>query len=172
MYGITKAGGELLCNYYFEKFKVDIRSLRYPGLISYKTPPGGGTTDYAVAIFHEAIKNQKYTCFLKKDTVLPMMYMPDAIRATIDLMDAPEKKIKIRTSYNLAGMSFSPKEITEEIKKHIPKLQCSHSPDFRQKIADSWVRSVDDSIARKDWGWRPKFNLSMMVSDMLKNLKI
>jgi len=171
MYGITKVAGELLCNYYFEKFKVDVRSLRYPGLISYKTPPGGGTTDYAVAIFYAALKKQKYTCFLKENTVLPMMYMPDAIRATIDLMEAPAKKIKIRTSYNLAAMSFSPKEIATEIKKHIPKFQCNYSPDFRQKIADSWVRSIDDSQAHKDWGWKPKYNLSMLISDMLKNLK-
>jgi len=171
MYGVTKVAGELLCNYYFEKFAVDVRSLRYPGLISYKTPPGGGTTDYAVSIFYKAIKNQKYTCFLKENTILPMMYMPDAIRATIDTMEAKPEKIKIRTSYNLAAMSFSPKNIVLEIKKHIPEFQCEYKPDFRQKIADSWVKTIDDSSACTDWGWKSQFDLEMMVRDMLKNLK-
>jgi nucleoside-diphosphate-sugar epimerase len=150
---------------------VDVRSLRYPGLISYKSAPGGGTTDYAVEIFHEALEEKKYECFLKPDTYLPMMYMPDAIRATIELMEAPAGKISIRHSYNIASMSFAPKEIAEEIKKHIPDFAISYNPDYRQAIADSWPQSIDDSVARKDWGWKEEFNLAAMTKDMLDNLK-
>ena len=171
MYGVTKVAGELLCNYYFEKFGVDARSLRYPGLISYKTPPGGGTTDYAIDIFHSAIKNKKYVCFLKKDAVLPMMYMSDAIKATVNLMEAPAEKIKIRTSYNLTAISFSPEEIYLEIKKHVPEFEIEYVPDFRQKIAESWPKTIDDSSARKDWDWCHEFNLQKMTKDMLENLK-
>lgn len=150
---------------------MDIRSLRYPGLISYKSAPGGGTTDYAVEIFHEALEEKKYECFLKEDTYLPMMYMPDAIRATIELMEAPAKKISIRTSYNVSGMSFSPKEIAAEIKKHIPDFSISYKPDYRQAIADSWPQSIDDSVANKDWGWKEEFDLAAMTKDMFANLK-
>ncbi|HLD58304.1 MAG TPA: NAD-dependent epimerase/dehydratase family protein [archaeon] len=172
MYGITKASGELLCNYYFQKFGVDVRSVRYPGLISYKTEPGGGTTDYAVAIYYEALRNKKYTCFVRQDTVLPMMYMPDAIRATISIMDAPKEKIKTRLSYNLAAMSFSAKQLAEEIKKHILDFKCSFVPDSRQKIADGWPKSIDDKKARKDWGWKHEYNLEKMTIDMLEKLRI
>ncbi len=170
VYGITKYSGELWCRYYFEKFGVDVRSLRYPGLISYTAPPGGGTTDYAVEIFHEALKNGTYSCFLKENTALPMMYMPDAIRATIDLMDAPAQKVKIRTSYNLAGFSFTPQQLADEITKHIPSFTIFYQPDFRQQIADSWPDSIDDSEARNDWGWEPEFDLSGMTEDMIRNL--
>jgi|SRR5690625_985554 len=171
VYGISKLTGERWAEYYFEKYDVDIRSIRYPGLISYKTPPGGGTTDYAVEIFHEAIKNKKYTGFLSEETALPMMYMEDAIRATIDLMEAPKEKIKIRSSYNLAGISFTPKELAEKIKEEIPDFQMDYAPDFRQAIADSWPASIDDSQAQKDWGWKPKYDLKAMVSVMLKGIK-
>lgn len=171
MYGVTKVTGELLCNYYFEKYNVDVRSIRYPGLISYKTPPGGGTTDYAVEIFYEALKHKKYTCFLRADTRLPMMYMPDAIKATIDLMDAPIAKVRIRTSYNLAAISFTPEELTREIQKHLPDFVCGYQPDFHQPIADSWPKSIDDSQARKDWGWKHQYELSEMTSDMLQQLR-
>nr|5Z76_A Chain A, Artificial L-threonine 3-dehydrogenase [synthetic construct]5Z76_B Chain B, Artificial L-threonine 3-dehydrogenase [synthetic construct]5Z76_C Chain C, Artificial L-threonine 3-dehydrogenase [synthetic construct]5Z76_D Chain D, Artificial L-threonine 3-dehydrogenase [synthetic construct] len=171
VYGISKQAGERWCEYYHNKYGVDVRSIRYPGLISWKTPPGGGTTDYAVDIFHKAIEGGKYTCFLSEDTALPMMYMDDAIRATIELMEAPAEQIKIRSSYNLAGMSFTPKEIAAEIKKHIPDFKISYEPDFRQAIADSWPASIDDSVARKDWGWKPEFDLEKMTEDMLKNLK-
>ena len=146
-------------------------SLRYPGLISYKSAPGGGTTDYAVEIFHEALEEKKYNCFLKEDTYLPMMYMPDAIRATIELMEAPAEKISIRTSYNLSGMSFSPKEIAAEIKKHIPEFKIDYKPDYRQAIADSWPQSIDDSVARNDWGWKEEYDLAAMTKDMIDNLK-
>jgi nucleoside-diphosphate-sugar epimerase len=170
VYGISKYAGEFWCNYFFNRYGVDVRSLRYPGLISYKSAPGGGTTDYAVEIYLDALKEKKYTCFLKEDTYLPMMYMPDAIRATIELMEAPAEKINIRTSYNLAGMSFSPKEISAEIKKHIPEFTIDYAPDYRQQIADSWPQSIDDSVAAKDWNWKPEFDLAAMTKDMLHNL--
>lgn len=171
VYGITKYSGELWCRYYHEKFGVDVRSLRYPGLISYTAPPGGGTTDYAVEIFHEAIKTRKYTCFLKEDTELPMMYMSDAIRATLAIMSAPAEQIKIRTSYNIAGFSFTPKQIAAEIAKHIPGFEISYAPDFRQAIADSWPASIADTEARRDWNWGPQYDLASMTEDMIKNLK-
>ena len=170
VYGISKYAGEFWCNYYHHRYGIDVRSLRYPGLISYKSAPGGGTTDYAVEIFHEALEEKKYECFLKEDTYLPMMYMPDAIRATIELMEADASKISIRTSYNISGMSFSPKEITAEIQKHIPEFTITYKPDYRQPIADSWPQSIDDSVARKDWGWKEEFALESMVKDMLENL--
>src|SRR5215208_6448644 len=160
VYGISKYAGEFWCNYYFYKFGIDVRSLRYPGLISYKSAPGGGTTDYAVEIFHEALEEKHYDCFLEKDTYLPMMYMPDAIRATIELMEAPKDKISIRTSYNIAGMSFSPAEIAQEIKKQIPDFEIKYAPDYRQTIAESWPQSIDDAAARKDWGWKQEYALS------------
>ncbi len=171
MYGITKLTGERLCEYYFLKKGLDIRSLRYPGIISYSSPPGGGTTDYAIHIFHEALKHQKYTCFLSENTELPMIYMPDAIRATLELMQAPKEKITIRSSYNLAGCSFTPKQIADEIKKHIPNFQIEYQPDFRQTIADSWPQSIDDSAARNDWNWKHQYNLPEMVQDMLTNIQ-
>ncbi len=172
MYGLTKVAGELLCNYYFEKFGLDVRGVRYPGIISYKTPPGGGTTDYAVEIFYEALKHKKYTCFLSEDSTLPMMYMPDCIKATVDLMDADLSKLKHHTDFNLAAISFSPKELVEEIKKHIPELAVSYEPDSRQAIADSWPKTIDDSAAREEWGWKPSYDLAAMTEDMLKNLRI
>lgn len=171
VYGISKYAGEFWCNYYFHKYGVDVRSLRYPGLISYKSAPGGGTTDYAVEIFHEALEDKHYTSFLEKDTYLPMMYMPDAIRATIELMEAPKEHIKTRTSYNLSAMSFSPEEIGAEIKKHIPEFTIDYKPDYRQAIANSWPQSIDDSVARSDWGWKHEYDLSQMTRDMLENLK-
>lgn len=170
VYGISKYAGEFWCNYFHQRYGVDVRSLRYPGLISYKSSPGGGTTDYAVEIFHAAKEKQKYTSFLSEDTHLPMMYMPDAIRATIELMEAPSEKIKVRTSYNLSGMSFSPVEIGNEIRKHIPSFHLDFNPDYRQQIADSWPKSIDDSNAREDWGWKPEFDLTKMTADMLMNL--
>ncbi len=170
MYGVTKLSGELLVSYYFKKFGLDIRSLRYPGLLSWKTPPGGGTTDYAIEIFHEAIRNNSYTSFLNEGTRLPMMYMDDAIRATIELMEVDASKIKARTSYNITAMSFTPAEIAEEIRKHISSFTIDYRPDFRQQIADSWPKSIDDSSARKDWGWKPEFDLSSMVKVMLENI--
>jgi nucleoside-diphosphate-sugar epimerase len=171
VYGISKYAGEFWCNYYHRRFGVDVRSLRYPGLISYKSAPGGGTTDYAVEIFYEALEEKKYESFLKEDTYLPMMYMPDAIRATIQLMEAPADKIAIRTSYNISSMSFSPKEIAGEIKKHIPEFIIEYKPDYRQAIADSWPQSIDDSVARSDWGWKEDFDLAAMTKDMLENVK-
>ena len=170
VYGISKYAGEFWCNYYHHRFGVDVRSLRYPGLISYKSAPGGGTTDYAIEIFHEALEEKKYECFLTEDTYLPMMYMPDAIRATIELMEAPASAISIRTSYNLSGMSFSPKEITAEIKNHIPDFTVSYKPDYRQQIANSWPQSIEDTVARNDWGWKEEYNLAAMTTDMIKNL--
>lgn len=170
VYGISKYAGEFWCNYYFNKYGVDVRSLRYPGLISYKSAPGGGTTDYAVEIYHEALSDKHYDCFLDKDTYLPMMYMPDAIRATIELMEAPSESIKTRTSYNLSSMSFSPAEIAAEIQKHIPGFTISYAPDYRQEIANSWPQSIDDSVARNDWGWKHEYDLEKMTKDMLENL--
>ena len=171
VYGISKYAGEFWCNYYAHKFGVDVRSLRYPGLISYKSAPGGGTTDYAIEIFHEALEQKEYNCFLNPDTYLPMMYMPDAIRATIELMEAPAEKIKTRTSYNIAAMSFSPAEIAIEICKHIPGFKISYAPDYRQQIADSWPQSIDDTVAQNDWGWKPAYDLSAMAADMFENIK-
>ena len=171
VYGISKQTGERWNEYYFNNFNVDVRSLRYPGLIGWKSAPGGGTTDYAVDIFHQAIKHNKYESFLDKDTALPMMYMSDAIRATIEIMEAPIEKIKIRSSYNLAGISFTPKEITKQISKYIPNFEISYNLDFRQKIADSWPSSIDDTQAQNDWGWNAKYDLEGMVREMMKNLK-
>jgi nucleoside-diphosphate-sugar epimerase len=170
VYGISKYAGEFWCNYYFNKFGVDVRSLRYPGLISYKSAPGGGTTDYAVEIFHDALEVQHYDCFLEKDTYLPMMYMPDAIRATIELMEAPSDKIRTRTSYNVSAISFSPEEIANEIKKHLPDFTITYAPDYRQAIANSWPQSINDTEARNDWGWKHEYNLERMTEDMIKNL--
>lgn len=170
VYGISKQSGERWCEYYFRKYNVDVRSVRYPGLISWKTLPGGGTTDYAVEIYHQALEQKKYSCFLKEDTKLPMMYMDDAIRATISLMDADAEKLSIRSSYNLAAMSFSPKEIANSIKAHIPDFEIDYNPDFRQQIADSWPSSIDDSKARSDWGWKPEFDLPTTTAEMLKQL--
>ena len=171
VYGITKQAGERWNEYYFNKFGVDVRSIRYPGLIGWKATPGGGTTDYAVDIFHQAIQHGKYESFLSKNTGLPMMYMPDAIRATIELMEAPAEQVKIRSSYNLAGVSFTPKQIAEKVSKHIPNFEMSYKPDFRQEIADSWPSSIDDTHAQNDWGWKLEYNLEKMTSDMMKNLK-
>ena len=171
IYGISKQAGERWCEWYFKKFNVDVRSLRYPGLIGWKSAPGGGTTDYAVHIFHEALKKQSYECFLSEDTALPMMHMEDAIRATIELMHAPEEKVKIRGSYNLAGISFTPKQIAEEIKKHIPNFTITYNPDFRQAIANSWPKSINDAEAKADWGWKEKYDLPKLVENMLENLK-
>lgn len=169
IYGVTKVAGELLCEYYARKYGLDVRSIRYPGIISSETLPGGGTTDYAVEIFYEAIKNKKYKCFLRKDSTLPMMYMPDCIKATIDLMDADASKLKHRC-FNLAAISFSPEQIAAEIKKHIPSFECAYEPDFRQAIADSWPMSIDDSAARKEWGWKHEYDLARMTKDMLDRL--
>jgi len=171
VYGISKQAGERWNEYYFNKFGVDIRSIRYPGLIGWKASPGGGTTDYAVDIFHQAIKHGKYESFLSENTGLPMMYMPDAIRAIIELMEAPVGKVKIRSSYNLAGVSFTPKEIADEVSKHIPNFEMSYNSDFRQKIADSWPSSINDSHARNDWGWKLEYDLEKMTIDMMRNLK-
>ncbi|SFQ39003.1 NAD-dependent epimerase/dehydratase family protein [Parafilimonas terrae] len=171
VYGISKYAGEFWCNYYNKRFGVDVRSLRYPGLISYKSDPGGGTTDYAVEIYHDAIEDKKYTSFLKEDTYLPMMYMPDAIRATMELMEAPADKISIRTSYNISGISFSPAEIADSIKKHIPEFEIIYQPDYRQAIADSWPQSIDDAVAHTDWGWKHEYDLEKITADMLKNLQ-
>jgi nucleoside-diphosphate-sugar epimerase len=171
VYGISKLAGERWCQYYYEKFGVDVRSLRYPGLIGYKSLPGGGTTDYAVDIFYKAIKGESFECFLSEDTTLPMMYMEDAVEATIAVMEAPAESIKIRSSYNLAAMSFSPEEIYSAIKQQYPDFRISYQPDFRQAIADSWPQSIDDSAARKDWGWQHKFGLNELVEVMLTNLE-
>lgn len=171
VYGISKLAGEGWCRYYHQRYGVDVRSIRYPGLIGWKSAPGGGTTDYAVHIFHEAIKHGAYTCFLGPKSTLPMMYMPDAIRATIDLMEAPAAKIKVRTSYNLAGMSFDPGQIATEVARHVPGFRMSYAPDERQTYADSWPRSIDDSAAREDWGWKPRYDLTAMVDDMMAHLR-
>lgn len=170
VYGISKLAGERWCEYYAEKYGVDVRSIRYPGLIGYKAAPGGGTTDYAVDIYHYAVQNKPYKCFLREDTMLPMMYMEDAIRATILLMDTPAEKIKNRSSYNIGGMSFSPEGITESIRTYLPGFECTYEPDFRQKIADSWPMSVDDTDAKNDWGWTPEYNLDKMTQIMLENI--
>jgi nucleoside-diphosphate-sugar epimerase len=170
VYGISKLSGDFWCNYYHEKFGVDVRSLRYPGIISWKTKPGGGTTDYAVDIYFKALEENKYECFLSENTRLPMMYMNDAVDATIQLMQAKPQEIKIRNGYNLAAIDFTPKEIAAEIKKHIPDFEITYKPDFRQEIADSWPQSIDDSKARKDWNWEHKFNLKSMTEDIIKSL--
>ena len=172
MYGVSKVAGELLCNYYAKTYSLDVRSVRYPGIISHVTLPGGGTTDYAIEIFYEAIKNNCYTCFLRKDTVLPMMYMPDCINAAINLMDEDSSKITCRTSYNLAGMSFSPEELVAEIIECLPDFTCEYQPDFRQKIADSWPMSIDDNFAREEWKWQPRYDLKAMTRDMLEKLTL
>lgn len=170
VYGISKLAGERWCEYYHNRYGVDVRSIRYPGLIGYKSMPGGGTTDYAVDIFHQALSKGNYTSFLQKDSLLPMMYMPDAIRATLELMDAPTDQIKIRSSYNLAGISFDPEGIAAEIQRHLPQFSISYAPDFRQAIADSWPNSIDDSRAAQDWGWKQEYQLPEMVADMLAQL--
>lgn len=172
VYGISKQAGERWCEYYFNQYGVDVRSIRYPGLIGYKSLPGGGTTDYAVDIFHKAINNENFECFLSEKTTLPMMYMSDAIKSTIEIMQAPKENIKIRSSYNVAGMSFSPKEISEEIKTHFPNFKISYLPDYRQAIADSWPQSINDTSAKNDWSWEPKFSLQKMTTDMLFHLNI
>jgi nucleoside-diphosphate-sugar epimerase len=171
VYGISKLAGERWCAWYHANHGVDVRSLRYPGLISHKTPPGGGTTDYAVEIFHAALKDGRYTCFLQEDQALPMMYMPDALRATLELMEAPAERIGERGSYNLAGVSFTPAEIAAAIRERIPRFTLTCEPDFRQAIAASWPRSIDDSVAQREWGWRPRYDLQGMVDDMLANLR-
>jgi nucleoside-diphosphate-sugar epimerase len=171
MYGVTKVAGELLCNYYFVKYGLDVRILRYPGLISNVALPGGGTTDYAVEIFYAAIQKASYVCFLREDTVLPMMYMPDALKATVMIMEAEPKNVPRHLGYNLAAMSFSAGELAEEIQKHIPGFKVSYSPDHRQKFADSWPMSIDDSEARRDWGWKYDYDLQRMVADMLAKLR-
>ena len=170
IYGVSKLAGESLCNYYHTKFGIDVRSIRYPGLIGWESMPGGGTTDYAVDIFHEAIKNGEYTCFLSEDRTLPMMYMDDAIKATIGIMEAPYEKIKIRTSYNLSSLHFNPKQLEKEIKKHFEEFKIIYKPDERDQLAKGWPASINDDCARKDWGWEPNFNLSQMVSDIILNL--
>lgn len=172
MYGVTKVIGELLSQYYFHKYGLDVRGIRYPGLISWRTEPGGGTTDYAVAIFYEAIRRGRYTCYLKEDSTMPMMYMDDAVKAAIQIMEADKEQIKIRTSYNLAAISFSPKQIAAEIKKRIPSFECDYEPDSRQNIADSWPKSIDDTPARQDWGWAHDYDLPKMADDMIKQLRI
>jgi len=170
VYGISKQAGERWCEYYFNKFNVDVRSIRYPGLVSYTSLPGGGTTDYAVDIFYQAKKTNSYNCFLAADTQLPMMYMADAIRATIELMEAPIEQIKIRSAYNLSGCSFTPEQIANDIRKHLPDFSITYNPDFRQEIADSWPKSIDDSCAREDWGWKEEYNESKIVQIMLENV--
>ncbi len=171
VYGISKQTGERWCEYYYHKYGVDVRSIRYPGLISYTTEPGGGTTDYAVDIYHRALKHGQYRCFLKEGTTLPMMYMDDAIKATIGIMDAPSKNIKIRSSYNLAAVSYAPEEVATSIQKYIPDFKINYEPDFRQAIADTWPQSIDDSEARRDWGWSHRFDLKEITKTMLDNLK-
>ncbi|MES2107942.1 MAG: NAD-dependent epimerase/dehydratase family protein [Bacteroidota bacterium] len=170
IYGISKHAGELWCKYYFDNYGLDVRSIRYPGLISHTAQPGGGTTDYAVDIFHQALKTRTYTCFLKESTTLPMLYMPDAIRATLELMAAPAESLSVRTGYNLWGMSFSPKELAEQICRYLPVFQINYQPDARQRIADSWPTGIDDRLARRDWGWKEQYDLPAMVADMLYNL--
>ena len=171
MYGVTKVAGELLCDYYFHKYGVDVRGIRYPGLISWKTRPTGGTTDYAVEIYYEAVLNNKYECFVRADTKLPMMYMPDAIKGTLDLMDAPLENLKHHSDFNFAGMSFSAQELADCIATRMPDFECTFNPDSRQAIADSWPDSIDDSAASEEWGWKPSYDLEKMSDDMLENLK-
>jgi nucleoside-diphosphate-sugar epimerase len=170
MYGVTKVSGELLCRYHAERWGVDVRSVRFPGIVSHGAPPGGGTTDYAVGIFYGALQEGRYTCFVRPETRLPMMYMPDAVRSVLDLMDADAAEITVRTSYNLTAMSFSAEELAEEIRRRIPEFEVTYEPDFRQRIADSWPAVIDDSQARADWGWRPEYDLPAMVDDMLRSL--
>jgi nucleoside-diphosphate-sugar epimerase len=172
MYGITKVAGEQLCAWYHHKHNLDVRGLRYPGLISYKTMPGGGTTDYAIEIFHFALNHQRYTCYLEPDATLPFMYMDDAVRGTIELMDAEPSRISVRTGYNFTAFSVSPKELAAEIARHIPQFVISYEPDYRQQFAESWPRSIDDTQARKDWNWQPRFDLPALVADMLTNVAI
>ncbi|MEO1711868.1 MAG: NAD-dependent epimerase/dehydratase family protein, partial [Bacteroidota bacterium] len=171
VYGISKVAGEIWCQYYYDKYGLDVRSLRYPGIIGHQSLPGGGTTDYAVHIYHEALNKGRYECFLAEDMELPMIYMDDAIRATIELMEAPAEQIKIRTSYNLAGMSFNPAQQASSIRKHLPDFQISYAPDYRQAIAASWPNSIDDRAAQNDWHWKPAFDLPGMTLDMLQNLQ-
>jgi nucleoside-diphosphate-sugar epimerase len=170
MYGVTKVAGELLCDYYWKKFGLDVRGVRYPGLISYKTPPGGGTTDYAVAIYYDAVKQKSYECFVEESTVLPMMYMPDALNAIIDLACAKGSRLRYRNAYNVGALSFNVAELADSIKKHISEFKVSYAPDYRQAIANSWPHSLDDSAAREDWDWKPEFDLDRMTTDMLENL--
>lgn len=172
VYGISKQAGERWCEYYNQRYQVDVRSLRYPGLISYKSPPGGGTTDYAVDIFYQAKKSGSYECFLSEDTALPMMFMDDAIRATIELMEAPREHLRIKSSYNLGGISFTPKEIAASIQEHMPEFTIRYAPDFRQAIADSWPKSIDDSYAQSDWNWKSEYNLSDLTQEMLENIDL
>jgi len=171
MYGVTKVCGELVCDYYVRKWGLDVRGVRYPGIISSETPPGGGTTDYAVAIYYEAVKQGRYECFVEERTRLPMMYMPDCLKATMDLMEAPFENLKHHSDFNLGAMSFSAGELAAEIKKHIPNFEVVYKPDFRQAIADSWPQSVDDSCARKEWGWKPSYDLANMTKDMIEKLR-
>jgi nucleoside-diphosphate-sugar epimerase len=171
VYGISKLAGERWCEYYFKRYGLDIRSVRYPGLVSYKTEAGGGTTDYAVEIFYQAVKEKKYECFLNEDTALPMMFMPDGINGTLQLMEADASKLTVHSSYNLSGISFSPKEIAAEIKKHIPEFEITYKPDFRQQIAESWPQSIDDSCARNDWGWKHSYGLEQMTKIMLDEVR-
>jgi nucleoside-diphosphate-sugar epimerase len=171
VYGISKVAGELWCQYYYQQYGVDVRSIRYPGLISYSAAPGGGTTDYAIDVFHQALKHRQYTSFIKPHTALPMMYMADAIRATLELMDAPAEKLTVRTGYNVHALSFTPEQLAAEVEKQLPAFKMYYKPDSRQLIADSWPASVDDRHARHDWGWEPQYDLGAMVTDMLKNLK-
>lgn len=171
MYGVTKVAGELVGDYYFHRYGLDVRGLRYPGIISHETPPGGGTTDYAVAIYYEAVKNRRYTCFVREDTRLPMMYIPDCLKATMDLMEADLATLKHHSDFNVGAMSFSAGELAASIKKHYPDFVCTYEPDFRQQIADSWPMSLDDSAAREEWGWKPAYDLDAMTRDMLENLE-
>jgi nucleoside-diphosphate-sugar epimerase len=171
VYGISKLSGEQWCHYYFKRYAVDVRSIRYPGLISYKTLPGGGTTDYAIEIYHAAVRGEQYPCFLKSDSRLPMMYMDDAVRGTIELMEAPADRISVRTAYNLAGISFTPEEVAAEIKQLVPEFSITYKPDYRQSIADSWPASIDDQTARRDWGWHPEYDLRRMSEEMLRNIR-
>jgi nucleoside-diphosphate-sugar epimerase len=171
IYGVTKVAGELLCDYYVERYNLDVRGCRYPGIISYETLPGGGTTDYAVAIFYDAVAHGRYSCFLEEDTMLPMMYMPDCLKATVQLMEADLSRLKHHSDFNIAGMSFTPKQLAAEIKKHLPDFTIEYEPDYRQKIAESWPRSIDDSAARAEWDWQPDFNLAAMTEDMLRVLQ-